>query len=216
MAKAQDFFDDTNDRFHGALAQAIDSFTNLGLELVGHLFLRTGIFWRGCGQFGKIGFPTSVMRFAPSGDVRVNASRFTGSDVACAKVAIVQRHRAGRAQFSRNRVQSRLQFTLVIGVAGECVDHNQETVLIHGDLYIVMLVKALIVAVFHNARLGVGEVVLVLVARPRSGGLRDTPTGLTTRLPGFFFPCPHFGFILGQFGFIAFLRTDFHDGLGLG
>jgi len=104
LAEAQDFFDDANDRFHSALAQAVDGFANLGLELVSHLDRETGIFRRGCGQFGKIGFPTSVMRFASSGDVGVKAPCFTGSDVICAKVTIVHRRRIGRAQLSRNRV----------------------------------------------------------------------------------------------------------------
>ena len=40
---------------------------------------------------------------------------------------------------------------LIVGMVGQGVGHNQETVLFHGGLGIVMLIKAIVVAVFHDA-----------------------------------------------------------------
>ena len=43
LSKAEDLFDNTNDRLYGTFTQAIDLPTNASLELVGHLDNRAGI-----------------------------------------------------------------------------------------------------------------------------------------------------------------------------
>ncbi len=98
----------------------------------------------------------------------------------------------------------------------EGVGHYQETVLIHGDLSIVMLIHAFVRAVFHDARVRIGEVVLILVARSRRRRLGGTSAGLASGLPSFLFSLSQLGGILGLFRRIAFLGTRFQHLLGLG
>jgi hypothetical protein len=62
------------------------------------------------------------------------------------------------------RIQRGDGFTLVWGMIGERVGHNQHALLIDRCLHVVMLVKASIVAVLHDARRWVREVVLDIIA----------------------------------------------------
>src|SRR6266487_3860933 len=70
-----------------------------------------------------------------------------------------------------------------------------------------MLVKAVIGAVFHDARLGIGEVVLILVARSRLWRFRRRAAGVPPLLARFFFSRVPFRFVLSAFGLIAFLHA---------
>lgn len=66
LAKAQDFLADPNHRLDGAFPQTIDCFSDLGLQLVGHLFFGSGFFpWR-FGQGGAEGAPILMIRQAAS------------------------------------------------------------------------------------------------------------------------------------------------------
>jgi hypothetical protein len=70
-----------------------------------------------------------------------------------------------------------------------------------------MLVKAVIGTVFHDARLRIGAVVLILVARPRLWWFRRRAAGFPSLLARFFFSRVPFRFVLSAFGLIAFLRA---------
>ena len=115
LAEAQDFFDDANDRFDSALAQAVDGFANLGPELVGHLDSWTGILWRRCRLLNKVGLPVPVMGFASRGNIGVDASGLHLGDIAFAKVTIVQRCRFWLSQFSRDRIQCGNRIPVIVG-----------------------------------------------------------------------------------------------------
>src|SRR6266702_8933515 len=70
-----------------------------------------------------------------------------------------------RAECGWDGRESRLSFLTVVGVIGERAYHDQQTALIHGHLRMVILLEAGVGGVFHDARLRVGEVVLVALAR---------------------------------------------------
>ena len=89
--------------------------------------------------------------YTPGGNVRLNVTRFHGRDVGGAEVPIVQGARLGFAQGQWDGVQGGDSLGLIVGVVGQGAGHNQETVLFHGSLGIVMLIKAIVVAVFHDA-----------------------------------------------------------------
>src|SRR5579859_1505805 len=78
-----------------------------------------------------------------------------------------------------------------------------------------MLVKSIIVTVLHDTRVGVGEIVLVLITGAGHWRLRWFSPRPTPLAFGFRFPFPDFGFIGSLFGFIAFLGTRLQDGFGL-
>src|SRR5437868_13326252 len=69
--------------------------------------------------------------------------------------------------------------------AAESPSHDQQTALIHGHLCVVILLKAGIRRIFHDARLWVGKVVLIPVARSWRRWGRRAATGAT---PGRAFP----------------------------
>ncbi len=75
----------------------------------------------------------------------------TTGDIGLAKVAIVGSNRLDLPDRGGNSIQRRCQFFLVVGVVGQRVTDNEQTVLRDRDLRVVMLVNAFIGAVFHNA-----------------------------------------------------------------
>ena len=100
-------------------------------------------------------------------------------------------------------------------MVGQGIGHNQEALLICGNLHIVVLVEAFVGAVLHDARIRIREVVLIFVAWPWRGWLGRWSPGLATFLFGFLFPRTFLGLILGQFGFVVLLGPSLQDGLGL-
>src|SRR6267143_6251591 len=74
LAKAQEVFDNAQHRFDCTFSQAVDRTANLGLELVCHLDLRTGIRWRWRGLLRKIRLPAGMMGCPPGSDVRLNVT----------------------------------------------------------------------------------------------------------------------------------------------
>src|SRR5712691_11110443 len=216
LAKAQDVFDNAQHWFYCTFAQAVDRAANLGLEFVRHLHLWTGIGWRWRGLLRKIRLPTGMMGYTPRSDVRLNVTRFHGRDVGGAEVPIVQGASLGCAQGPWDGVQGWEGLGLIVGMVGQGVGHNQETLLFHGGLGIVMLIKAIVVAVFHDARLGVSEIVLVLVSWARGRWRGGTTTGVAASLAGFGFALAYFGVVGSLLGFIAFLGPGFSDGFCLG
>ena len=72
-----------------------------------------------------------------------------------------------RTEFWGQGGQGGFNFGFVIGMVGQRTGHNQQTGLIHGGLGIVGLFEAGVVSILHDARFGIGEVVLVSVAAGR-------------------------------------------------
>ena len=214
LAEAQDLLDDPDDGFHGAFAQTIDCLADLRLEFVSHLDERAGLV---CGWFRLLlekGVPIEMMRFASGGDIGLNAPVFTILNVGFAEVAVVHCYRFGLSDFSRHRVQGRQGFPFIIGMIGEAMGHDQHTFLIGGHLHIVVLVKAIIRAVLHNPRIGIGEVVLILVAGTGFGRFGWTAFGFVMTLAGFASAFFQFGFILGFFRSVAFVGASFQNPFG--
>ena len=93
--------------------------------------------------------------------------------------------------------------------------NDQQALLIHAHLHVVVLVEAVVRAVLHDPRLRVGEVVLLLVSWPRCGGLGCPSTGLASPFPCLFLPCTQLGLVLGFLRRVSFLRARFQDPLRL-
>ena len=116
-----------------------------------------------------------VMQFASDGDRRCNAALFQGGYVGRAEVASIQRPGRRCAQGIGQGIQRWFHFRLIVGMVGQRVGHNQQTVVVRRDWGIVRLVKAIGGAVFHDARVGIGAVVLIPVTWPVGWlGLRPT------------------------------------------
>ena len=103
----------------------------------------------------------------------------------------------------------------VIGMIRQGMGDDQETVLFHGHLHIVVLVKAIVSAVFHNPRLWIGEVVLVFVPRPRLRWLGMRPRGLRLSA-GLSLPAPASWLRTRPVRPHSVPRRGLQDGLGLG
>ncbi len=181
LAEAEDLFDDADHWFDRAFACPVDGFAQRGPELVGHLDLCAGVLRRRIRQWREPLLPAGMMGITPRRDVGLNAAFGTGQQRRGAKVASIQRGRLGRAERGRDGLQSRLGFLTVVGMIGERASHDQQTPLIHGHLRIVILLEAGVGRVFHDARLRVGEVVLVTVARSWHRWGRWATTRATSR-----------------------------------
>src|SRR5207248_1839863 len=109
----------------------------------------------------------------------------------------------------------RLSFLTVIGMIGEGPSHDQQTALIHGHLRIVILLEASIRRVFHDARLRIGEVVLVTISGSwhRRGWRTATRTSARGALP--LRALRQLGLIVRLLGCRTFLGAGFQYGLGL-
>ena len=120
-------------------------------------------------MLGEIAFPVSMMGFASGSDVGFNAALLDLWHRVRAPVAVIQGNRGGDAEFVRNAIQGGECLIVVGGMIGQPLPHDQIAGLIDCHLDIVMLIKALIAAVFHDAGVGVSEVVLIPVV---GSGLR--------------------------------------------
>ena len=88
--------------------------------------------------------PTGMMGYPPRGDGRRNVPRFHSRDGGGAEVPIVQGASLGCAQGAGDDIQGGDGLGLIVGMGGQGVGYNQDTVLFHGSLGIVMLIKALL------------------------------------------------------------------------
>src|SRR5258707_2536488 len=77
LAEAEHLLDDTDHRFDGPFARAVDGFAQGGSELVGHLDLGTRLFGRRVGQWRKTLVPAGMMGIATSGDVELDTLLLT-------------------------------------------------------------------------------------------------------------------------------------------
>ena len=82
-----------------------------------------------------------MMGITPRRDVGLDATFGTGRQRRRADVPGIQRCRSGHAERRRDGIQSRLGFLTVVGVIGEGPSHDEQTPLIYGQLYIVILLK---------------------------------------------------------------------------
>src|SRR5260370_22116727 len=122
-----------------------------------------------------------MMGITARGDVGLNVALGTRRQRRGANIAGIQRGRLGHAERRRDGLQSRLSFLTVVGVIGEGPSHDEQTPLIHRHLYVVILLKTGIRRIFHDARLRVGKVVLVPVARSWHRWGRRAAPGATPR-----------------------------------
>src|SRR5260370_37365462 len=105
-----------------------------------------------------------MMGISARRDVRLDAPLLTGYQGRRARISGIEcrglRHANGRG----NGSEGGFGFLRVIGMIREGPSDDEQTLLIHGHLRVVILLKSGIRRVFHDARLRVGEVVLVTVA----------------------------------------------------
>src|SRR6266571_669315 len=108
-----------------------------------------------------------MMGIATRGDVGLDAPSRTRVQRCRAKIASIQGGRLRCADGWWDGLERGLGFLAIIGVIGEGASHDEQTHLIHGNLRVIILLKASIGRVFHDTRLWVGEVILVALTRPR-------------------------------------------------
>src|SRR5260370_23133516 len=107
-------------------------------------------------------------------------------------------------------------FLRVVGVIRQGPSHDEQTLLIHRHLRVVILLKSGIRWIFHDARLWIGKIVLVAIAgswhrRGRRTASRFTPCrALPLRA------LRHSGLILRLLGCRALSGTRLQHGFGLG
>jgi hypothetical protein len=155
-----------------------------------------------------------VRWFASDRALRFTAALFQGGHGGRAAVARIQRP-GGRCAHGLGHGSPRgFHVRLIGGMGGPRVGHPQPTGWVRRDVGMVMWVKASVVAVFHEARVGIGAVVLSPVTWPRLGWRGLRPTRLTRARC--FCPRPPFRLRLGAFGLVAFRCAGFPHRLGLG
>ena len=120
-------------------------------------------------MLGEIGFPVSMMGFTSGSDVGFNATLLDERHRVWAPVTVIQGNCGGGAERVRDTIQGGECLVMVGGMIGQPLPHDQIAGLLDCRLDIVMLIEALIAAVFHDAGVGVGEVVLIPIV---GSGLR--------------------------------------------
>src|SRR5215469_6155309 len=169
LAEAEHVLDNANDWFDRAFADAIDSFAHGGGKLVSHLHFGTGLLRWGIAKPCEALFPTGVMGITTSCNVGVNTALATSIQGCRTKVARIQCCCQWSATGRGNRLKGGFGFMAVIGMVREGVSNNKQFGLIHSNLHIVSLLKSGIGGIFHDAGLGVSEVVLVPITWPWHG-----------------------------------------------
>lgn len=151
LAETQDFLDNPDHGFNGAFAQAIDLLANLSLELVGHLYFGTGFVVWLLGQSSEKGVPIYMVRLTPGSNIGFDFSLLEGMNIGFTEVTVVQGSRFGFAQFGSNSIQGGHGLLLVIGMVGKSMRYDEQALLVSSHLHVVVLVKALIGAILHDA-----------------------------------------------------------------
>src|SRR5213593_7274 len=98
---------------------------------------------------------------------------------------------------------------------GKCVPDDQQAVLSRGDLRIVMLVEALVRAVFHDLRFGISKIVLIVVAGSWCRWRGRTTSWFAPRRADFFFALTQLRFISDVVGSVPCLGPCLDHGFGL-
>ena len=100
-------------------------------------------------------------------------------------------------------VKSGFGFLAIIGVIGESMSHDEQTLLIDGELHMVILLTSGIRWIFHDARVRIGEVVLVPIAWSWYGWCWRSPARTTACLALFLSTLLSFRLILLLLGCCA-------------
>src|SRR5574341_740806 len=140
-----------------------------------------------------------MMRFASGGNIGLNAQLLTILNIGFREVTVVHGHRCGSPDFSGHRFQGRQSFPFIVGMIREGMRHDQQTLLIGSHLHILVLVKAIIGAVLHDARIRIGEVVLILIPWTGFGWLGWASFWFVMPLASLLGTFFHFGVILRFF-----------------
>src|SRR5437763_6220254 len=115
------------------------------------------------------------------GDVSLQAPLRTRLQGRGAEIPGIQRRCLGCADLRRDSREGGFGFLAIVGMIGERPSHDEQTPLIHSHLRVVILLEARIRRIFHNARLRVGIVVLVSIARSWHWRGRRPATRATSR-----------------------------------
>jgi hypothetical protein len=142
-------------------------------------------------------------------NVGVNTASFQTIDVGLAPVTGIQGRRLWCAQGGGNGVNRGQGLLAVGGIIREGRGNNQQALLLHSHLDIVMLVKSLVVWIFHNGRLWVSKVVLVFVSRSGCRWLGWSSAWFLAFLGRLRFPLAYFLVVFCFFCFIPRLSTLF-------
>src|SRR6266702_8603636 len=102
-----------------------------------------------------------MMGISARRDVRLDAPLLTRRQSRRASISGIECRRLRHANGRGNGSEGGFGFVRVIGMIREGPSDDQQTPLIDGHLRIVILLKSGIRRVFHDARLWIGEVVLV-------------------------------------------------------
>ena len=156
LAEAQHLLDDADHRFDGAFARPIDRFAQRRLELVGHLDQGARVLGRRIGQRRETLLPTGMMGITARRDRGLDATFLTRHQGGGAKIPSIQCRCLWRADHRGKSSEGRFGFLRVVGMIGEGPSYDEQTPLIHGHLRVVILLKAGICRIFHDARLRVG------------------------------------------------------------
>src|SRR5450631_2281216 len=182
LTKTEHLFDDPDDWFDGAFASSVDRFAHCCLELVGHLDQGACIIREWSGLWSKTLLPTHMMRVTTRGNVGFDVALRTGNQRRRTRIAGIQCRCLRCANHGWDGLESGFSFLTIVGVIGECASHDEQTCLIHSHLCVVILIKTGIRWVFHDARFGVGKVVLICRARSWQRWSRWATTGAASCL----------------------------------
>jgi hypothetical protein len=137
LAEAEDLLDNPDDRFDGTFAGLIDRFAYYRLEPIGHLHLSTCLLrWR-LGERCEALLPARMMWVTTSRDVGFDAPLGTRSQGGRTKIASVKGRCLGHTDCRGNGFKSGFGFLTVIGMIGGGTSHDQQSLLIDSNLYIV-------------------------------------------------------------------------------
>ena len=136
------------------------------------------------------------------------------ASVAGPKEPAGSRRRLGSTNLRRDGRKRGFGLLAIVGMIGEGPSHDEQTPLIHGHLRVIILLEARMRRAFHDARLRVGRVVLVAIARSwgRWGWWATTRATSRGALP--LLALRQLGLILHLLGCRTLLGASFQHGFG--
>ncbi len=146
-----------------------------------------------------------VMRLTAHGDQRFDSRLLASGDIRRAEIAHIRQQAFGLAQFfgkSLDLIQHRFALLLVVGRLAHSARHHQQASRRHRGLGVVALVEAA-AGHGHDARLFIGQVDLVIRARPLDRGFGRLAPGLFPARLGLRLPRRELGCVLPLFARIV-------------
>src|ERR1700687_4580422 len=192
LTKAHHPLDDADARLHRALAPRIARTPLLRAQHPGHPYHGIGIERRGLGVRGKALLQPQVVLLATHRDQRLDLVLHAGLDVGFTAVARVGKQGIDLTQALGEGFQlleHGLKLLLVDAGVSKPGAHNQQAFGVHRDLRVIGLVKAP-AGHRHDARIGIGQIDLVLGPRPGLGRLGFDSAGLFAGLALALAPLP--------------------------